>query len=193
MAYFQVARIRFLSFIILLVLLALDTSAQTPIAFFDLPTAYPLSLKQQPAVSQEQIRNTMAHYPLAIDGKNFAALDLVFTQNAVANYSAPLGVLIGLPQIKAVIQQALAPVISQHALSTQVIEIEKGNRKARSVTYFTASQFGTGNKTGKVLYSYAQYQDSWVKVGDEEWRIYQRNLVYMVISKLGFANLFSSR
>ena len=125
-------------------------SATAPIPLFLLTISSPQSLDSQDADTKNQIRNTMAHYPLAIDGKNFAALDLVFAADAVANYSTPLNVLTGLPQIEAVLEQALAPVLSQHALSTQVIEIEKGGETAKSVTYFTASQFGMGNMTGKV-------------------------------------------
>lgn len=33
------------------------------------------------------IRNTLAHYPLAVDGKQFSDLSLVFTPDAVANVS----------------------------------------------------------------------------------------------------------
>lgn len=115
-----------------------------------LPTAYPGSLQPQDVETENQIRNTLGHYPLAIDGKNFDALDLIFTEDAVANYSAPLNVLTGLSQIQLVLQKTLEPVLSQHAYSSQVIEIEDGGETAKSVTYFTASQFGTGNKTGKV-------------------------------------------
>jgi len=117
---------------------------------YSLPVACPLSLNSQDAGIQNQIRNTLAHYPLAIDGKNFDALDLVFTEDAVANYSAPLNVLRGLSQIQFVLKQSLAPVLSQHAYGTQVIEILEGSRSARSVTYFTASHFGRGNKFGDV-------------------------------------------
>lgn len=149
-----------------------------PIPLRTVPTAYPLSLTLQDADIQNQIRNTLAHYPLAIDGKNFDALDRVFTADAVANYSAPIYIVTGLPAIKTTLEQALRPVLSQHSYGTQVIEIEKDERTARSVTYYTASHFGTGNKTGKVLYSYAQYQDNLVRVSDG-WRVKQRNLIYM--------------
>ena len=113
-------------------------------------TSYPLSLNLQDASIQDQIRNTLAHYPAAIDGKNFAALNLVFTADAVANYSAPLNVLNGLQAIETTLKTNLALVLTQHALSTQIIEIETSGLQARSVTYFTASQFGTGAKAGKV-------------------------------------------
>lgn len=124
--------------------------AASIIAPASLPTSYPLSLTLQNAAIENQIRNTLAHYPLAIDGKNFDALDLVFTDDAVANYSAPLNVLTGLDQIKSVLQKSLAPVISQHSYGTQVIEIEAGHKTAKCVSYYTASQFGQGEKAGKV-------------------------------------------
>ncbi|KAL8828894.1 MAG: hypothetical protein Q9191_002325 [Dirinaria sp. TL-2023a] len=158
----------FVGGILMLALLAATTVAQAPphvqvraspsnatgcgniIPPSGLPTSFPGSLQPQDVETENQIRNTLGHYPLAIDGKNFDALNLVFTEDAVANYSAPLNVLVGLSQIQLVLQKSLAPVLSQHAFSSQVIEIEEGGETAKTVTYFTASQFGTGNKTGKV-------------------------------------------
>ena len=140
--------------IILFFVNALSSFAQNnpiaPIPIYAVPTSYPLSLTRQDADLQDQIRNTLAHYPLALDGKNFAALNLIYTADAVVNYSAPLNVLTGLPQIEAVVEQTLRAVLTQHSYGTQVIEIEKGKTRARSVTYFTATHFGKGNATGKV-------------------------------------------
>lgn len=142
--------------IVSLLLLFLERSSSTQndsndsIPFHSLPISYPLSLKLQDADTQDQIRNTLAHYPLAIDGKNFDALGLVFTTDAVANYSAPLFVLSGLEDIKKVLQGSLAPVLSQHMYGTQLIEIEQGRKTAKALTYYTASHFGVGNATGKV-------------------------------------------
>ena len=144
---------------LLFFLLERSTSAQSdpndPISFHTLPNSYPLSLKLQDADIQNQIRNTLAHYPLAIDGKNFDALDLVFTADAVANYSAPLYVLSGLDEIMRVLQRSLSPVLSQHTYGTQVIEIEKGRKTAKALTYFTANHFGVGNSTGKVCHPFS--------------------------------------
>lgn len=94
-----------------------------PIPAAALPTSYPGALTAQNPAIENQIRNTLAHYPLAIDGKNFDALDRVFTQDAVANYSAPLNVLTGLDEIKKVLGQVLAPVLSQHSLGTTVRQL----------------------------------------------------------------------
>ena len=146
-------------FSLLFCLLERSTSAQSytndPISFHTLPTSYHSSLKLQDADIQNQIRNTLAHYPLAIDGKNFDALDLVFTTDAVTNYSAPLFVLAGLDEIKRVLQRSLSPVLSQHSYGTQIIEIEKGRETAKALTYFTASHFGVGNATGKVCHPFS--------------------------------------
>ena len=54
--------------------------------------------------SYASVRNTLAHYPLAIDGKDFSLLSQVFTYNAVANYSPPMNTLYGLPQIEPVLE-----------------------------------------------------------------------------------------
>lgn len=126
------------------------TNLTTAIPFYSLPTTYPRSLEPQKSRIENQIRDTLAHYPLAIDGKNFAALDLVFTQDVVANYSEPLGVLTGLPSVISVLQSSLSPVRSQHAFSTQLIEILEGESTARSLTYYTASHFGQGVYYGQV-------------------------------------------
>lgn len=75
------------------------------------------------------LQQTLALYPLAIDGKNFSALSAVFAPNVVANYSAPLNVIYGLEAVEAALQAALAPVNSQHALSTfsvQILDLKAG-------------------------------------------------------------------
>ncbi|KAL9068483.1 MAG: hypothetical protein Q9161_006131 [Pseudevernia consocians] len=159
---------------------AFATNLTAAIPFYSLPTTYPYSLTSQNSFIENQIRNTLAHYPLAIDGKNFAALNLVFTQDVVANYSEPLGVLTGLSSLMSTLETSLSSVRTQHAFSTQLIEILEGESKARSLTYYTASHFGQGDYYGQVLYAYGQYQDEWIKsCCPENWRIKARTLVYM--------------
>ncbi|KAG0652999.1 hypothetical protein D0Z07_0532 [Hyphodiscus hymeniophilus] len=88
--------------------------------------ASPLACFFSFAVAQDAynaIRNTLAHYPLAIDEKRFSALSLVFTPDAVANYSAPLNVLTGLPMIEDVLEADLRVVSTQHSYGTQLIEV----------------------------------------------------------------------
>ncbi len=107
------------------------------------------SLPQDPTI-QFQIYNTLALYPLSIDSKNFAAIDRVFTCEVVANYSAPLNVINGLSNLQAVLKESLLYVTTQHSFSTQVIDVADGGRKAKSLTYFTATHFGQGDFAGQV-------------------------------------------
>ena len=129
---------------------SIATNLTSAIPLYSLPTTYPRSLQSQNPIIENQIRDTLAHYPLAIDGKSFAALDLIFTQDVVVNYSVALGVLTGLSSVISALQSSLSPVRTQHALSTQLIEILEGESTARSLTYFTASHFGQGDHYGQV-------------------------------------------
>ncbi|KAK5678255.1 hypothetical protein LTS10_009425 [Elasticomyces elasticus] len=130
--------------------------------FNSLPTTFaPAARAQDPAILA-QIRNTLALYPVCIDGKDFASLSLVFTENAVANYSEPLNTLTPLSDIQTVLEASLAPVATQHQLGTQVVELF-GHCAARSLTYFVANHFGKGVYEGQAAYAYGQYRDVWTK------------------------------
>ncbi|KAL3475583.1 hypothetical protein BJX99DRAFT_259358 [Aspergillus californicus] len=149
----------------------------TPVPFYTLPTLFTPPLHPD-TTATEAIRQTLALYPLAIDGKNFAALSAVFTEDAIANYSAPLNVLAPLSGIQETLRESLKCVTTQHLYGTQVIDVLSPGT-ARSVTYFQASHFGT--KVGlekEVATAHGQYQDFWVR-GEGGWRVKRRNLVYM--------------
>ncbi|KAK7966782.1 uncharacterized protein PG986_001059 [Apiospora aurea] len=151
-------------------------------------TLQPLSAVSDVA-AESTIRNTLALYPLAIDTRTFSALDRIFSVDARANYSYPLGVMEGREAIKTSLQQALETTWkgTQHMYGTQIIQVCSPT-SAISVTYYTASHFlvaGAGPEvlTGpqSVVYAYGQYQDTWERQGGEDgWRITNRNLVYMV-------------
>ncbi|OJI96601.1 hypothetical protein ASPVEDRAFT_78367 [Aspergillus versicolor CBS 583.65] len=127
----------------------------------------------------DSIRHALALYPLAIDGKDFAALSSIFAPDAVANYSAPLNVLTPLDSIQDTLSASLACVSTQHSLGTQIIDVVSP-LEARSVTYFTASHFGrSGRMAAQVATAHGQYQDLWRRQEDGNWRVVVRNLVYM--------------
>lgn len=127
----------------------------------------------------EAIRNTLAIYPFAIDGKNFDALSKVFATDATANYSAPLNALTPLSTIQSTLKASLACVTTQHLYGTQWVDVVSPI-SARSITYFRAAHFGKGDSADQVLYAYGQYQDNWERQALGTWRIVHRNLVYMV-------------
>ncbi|KAL5456356.1 hypothetical protein PMIN07_006688 [Paraphaeosphaeria minitans] len=107
--------------------------------------------------------------PVHIDGRAFPFLSSIFTTDAVANYSAPLGVLNGLSTIAATLEQALASFPgTKHLLGPQNVRI-CDSKKAISVAYYRAVHFlrqngtvGPGDILGgdSVLYAYGQYQDT---------------------------------
>lgn len=158
----------------------------SPIPVGQLPAFFPPQHRPEVAtlLDTEAIRQILALYPYIIDGRSFSALSDVFTSDAVANYSAPLGVLNGLSTIASTLESALASFEgTQHLLGTQSIRICDDNI-AISITYYRAVHFlpqnGTGGVVGAndIIYAYGQYQDTWEK-RDGLWRIVYRNLVYM--------------
>lgn len=120
-------------------------------AFSVLPTSYQNAIYPQAAGDVAQILNTLSLYPLAVDGKDFDALSLVFTADVYTNFSAPLNVLTPLTVVKQALNQSLAPVTSQHSYGTQIVEI-LSECQAKSLSYFTASQFGKGVYYGQVRF-----------------------------------------
>jgi hypothetical protein len=125
----------------------------------------------------------------------------------VANYSAPLDILTPLATIAATLEASLAHVATQHALSTQIIEITSATT-ADTTTYYTASHFGIGTYEGEAVYAYGKYVDTlecvkpvsqglqggWSWGGADSqgpcvWRIKRRNLFYMVRRSLEYSCL----
>ncbi|KAF1996573.1 hypothetical protein P154DRAFT_400344, partial [Amniculicola lignicola CBS 123094] len=104
-------------------------------------------------------RQVLARYAILVDSKNFGALSEVFTENVAANYSTVDGKipLKGIPAIQGYLKESLGKVDHQHALTTQYIDIH--SRSATVTTYFTASFFGTGNKTGGYVTAHGKYVD----------------------------------
>ena len=116
--------------------------------------AYAEAACPQPATELAQIVNTLALYPLAVDGGNFSALSLVFTADIVAYYPAGgLGLLTSLSALEKGIAAASANTNSQDLYGTQIVEIT-GEGQAKSLTYFTATLFGRGIYYGEVCHCY---------------------------------------
>jgi len=121
------------------------------------------------------IQAAINRYPPSIDLKKYEGLAKVFTQDAVFDLSADnLGVWTGLPAIQGNLSVVLAPLRSQHSLSTQVIDVLVNDR-ANVTTYFTAKHWGSNNR---VHTGYGLYEDVVVNT-DAGWRICYRNLVFM--------------
>lgn len=145
----------------------------------------PLSPFTDP-VSIESIRNTLALYPFAVDGRNWPALSRIFASNARANYSEPLGVSNGVDNITQSISAGISNfAATQHRYGTQYINICSLN-SAISVTYYEASHFFSSTlgpaieNDSQTLFATGRYEDTWARQDDGSWKIVNRNLVYMV-------------
>jgi hypothetical protein len=129
------------------------------------------------------IKQTLNLYPLAIDGKNFTTgLPTVFTDDAVADYGPPFGVLRGVHAIIDSLTVNLANWTTQHSLTTQVINILDGEKEAETVTYLVAVHFGKDGTIYEGLYNTARakYEDKLRVDKDGTWKIYIRNEFNMV-------------
>ncbi|KAG9200389.1 hypothetical protein G6514_007061 [Epicoccum nigrum] len=161
--------------------------ARVPIPTSQLPFYFPRQrlTSATSLIDIEDIRQTLSEYAFIIDARAFESLSDIFTTDAIANYSEPLGVLSGVETIKTTLSAALAQFPgTQHLLGSQRIRL-CNTTTAISATYFRAAHF-LNDTVGAVallddstiLTAYAQYQDSWMK-SDGLWKIKYRNVVYM--------------
>ena len=128
-------------------------------------------------LAELEIRQKISLYALAIDQKNFGLLSDVFTPNAVANYP-PNNIITGLPAIQAFLKSQLADIVTQHTISSTVVDfVDK--RFPNSTSYLVAYYFGQGNLTGQTLSFYGRYLDRW-EFKDGGWRSRSRELVFFV-------------
>ncbi|KAG4035776.1 hypothetical protein MFRU_001g05440 [Monilinia fructicola] len=164
-----------------------------PATAFQLPEILPISFFTDP-IATESIRNTLALYAFALDGRNWAAFSRVFAPNVRANYSEPLGIMYGVQNITDKISAAASQFAStQHRYGTQYIAICSPST-AISVTYLQASHFLWPNigpvveDDNHTLFATGRYEDTWAKSSDGTWKIVNRNFVFMgpLIGSMGF-------
>jgi len=149
------------------------------------------------------IQNTIARYCMALDSKDFNLLTQVFTGDVDAVY--PFGGHIkSVQKVTEAIQRRfvssrgngassllndprLSPVTTQHALTTQHIEISEDGKSAHATTYFTGIHFGQGKWQGKEVTAWGKYIDQLILNANEtslpgasgQWLIYRREVTFM--------------
>lgn len=139
-------------------------------------------------VAELQIRNNLSLYALAIDTKNFGLLADAFTQDVTAYLPLPPpnDVLHGLDSFQQALQNALGTIITQHTLSTTVVDFTSSNN-ANSTIYLVANYLGVGNNTGTTLQFYGKYLDQW-RPANDTWKSFNRTLVFLVCSSSCYGN-----
>ena len=157
-----------------ILLLGLGASA----APFNFQPQHPINgLNELQAI--ESVRHSVELYPLYVDSKNFSAFSEIFTSDLVATY-APCPVFHGPTALGTFLQDALSPVVTQHHLGTQVIDIIDRN-SANATTYIRAFHFaGSGVGPNQTLEIFGRYEDQLRPGPDGVWKIFERNSIVMV-------------
>ncbi|TPX07273.1 uncharacterized protein E0L32_010770 [Thyridium curvatum] len=133
----------------------------------------------------EAIRNCIARYSIAPDTKNFALFKEVFAEDVQAQYSF-WGCQWAYEEPTRT-GSRLAPVQTQHSLTTQTIEIDETGQSAVATTYFAGLHFGVGKWKGQQVSSWGKYDDHIVLVpgrkdipgSSGKWLIQKRTLTFM--------------
>ncbi|APA09703.1 hypothetical protein SS1G_06119 [Sclerotinia sclerotiorum 1980 UF-70] len=155
------------------------------------PSYTPPSYTSPPSVSNsysplEQIRYTLAFETFLLDSKNWTALSLIYTTDAVANFSSlGAGVWTGRNEIIVNEQKALGAVAHGiHQITSSAILINPGNGgEAHVMSYYTFNHFDTNaDKTAQHIFSaWFKYEDQWVDTGSYDgspssWRVKNRQV-----------------
>ncbi|KAH6867253.1 hypothetical protein B0T10DRAFT_362287, partial [Thelonectria olida] len=111
----------------------------------------------------ELIRNCIARYCIGIDLRDWDIFSNAFLDNAKVYFPEPVGAIEGIAALKATVQGMVGTLGTQHALSTQLIELT-GEKTAEVTTYCRTVLFGVGKDEGKCVTGWGMYQDKLVKV-----------------------------
>ena len=132
------------------------------------------------AKDELQIRNKLSLYTIALDTKSFTLLDQVFTPDVVIDYRAlDASILYGLPVVKTYLVKSLTGFVTQHTLSSTVVEATDQKGNVNSTVYLVANYLGQGNLTGSAAYVYGRYLDAWTKQNGD-WKSKTRILKLFV-------------
>lgn len=178
-------------------------------------TAIPFSSQHQPHIPSMSIKpnqfdrfaiqHTLARYCFALDNKDFDLLKEVFTAEVDTVYPFK-GTIKGVNNVADAIKKRLiypfpshhgllllrisrlAPVTTQHALTTQEIYIDISGVRAEATTYFNGIHFGQGKWEGQQVTAWGKYIDTLVLDRGSEsrvvgasgnWLIKRREVVFM--------------
>lgn len=131
------------------------------------------------------IQNTISRYCLALDTHDFSILKQVFTTDVHADYSAVSPQNKDIRGLDAMIDRLMVILegkITQHALSTQILDFESSTNGSsrytcKAMTYFTANTFIDKNREKDGLDHVTvlgRYEDTIIEISPGEWRIKER-------------------
>lgn len=126
-------------------------------------------------VDRLAIHDLLNLYSEAIDTKNFALLDEVFTSDGVGDYTASGGIRGTLTQMKTWLAQALSIfTVVQHLVTNVKVEI-RGDEATSSCYLFNPLGYPKGGGEIEMLYCGGLYRDELVRT-PKGWRIRERRI-----------------
>lgn len=132
-----------------------------------------MTLSLQEISDRLEIQDLLVDYSYAIDGRDWDALDAVFTPDAFIDYTATGGIAGTLPEIKSFLEEGLRWFSSfQHLAATSKITIEGDVAHGRTICHnpMTLDQGEGGTHT---MFIGLWYVDRFVRTPDG-WRIAER-------------------
>ena len=131
--------------------------------------------------------DTVNRYATALDARDWALLDRVFTPDAVADYGG--GPLRGREAVRELVQRMLeGSGPSQHLLANHRVELD--GDAARCVCQVRAYSAGTGPAAGQSYELLGEYRDRLVRTA-EGWRIARREMT--VHHEIGTRDVLGAR
>jgi SnoaL-like domain len=116
--------------------------------------------------------DTVNRYAAALDSRDWALLDEVFTPDAVGDFGR--GPLTGREALRELVRRMLGGSgPSQHLLANHHVEL--GGDSARCVCQVRAFSAGTGPAAGRSYELFGEYRDQLVRT-PEGWRIARREM-----------------
>lgn len=126
------------------------------ISFAVLPSLVrPLPLPDLDTLAIAGIERTLNRFSLAVDTHDYSLLQLVFTNDAIGIFGAETPAIQGLAAIEQALKASVGGSVSQHALSTQIVDIND-DQSAFAISYLQGTFFGTGNLTGQTYTTYGR-------------------------------------
>ena len=124
-------------------------------------------------LEEARIERVLKRYASALDGRDWAGLDEVFTESATAHFQG-MGDFNGRAEIVKLISSVLSAAAgTQHLLANVVIELN--GKEAYSKCYLQAIHTGKNKFEGKAMTVWGEYRDH-LKLTPAGWRIVHREL-----------------
>ncbi len=127
-------------------------------------------------VKQRQaIEDVLLAYATALDGRDWSALEHVFSLDAVADYGSDIGVFEGRAAVVGVVSDFLGRCgTTQHMITNIRIELSP-HGVAGARCYLQATHAGSGAHVGQTMMVWGEYVDR-LEQRPEGWRIVHRAL-----------------